>query len=168
LLRVLAYNSNVDQFAGTEGVVTGKAKVLDAGGKLMVSAPTAAEVEATLSDYVSRGAKIVTPVTQVGKDWVAACTIPATLKDMDSTQTLQFSDVAQALETQSTMPDDGCRVVEMGFKRIVYGPSRLIVQRRVEEMKQFGAQLLGDIEEENGEWVAVCDTGGANNPGFRW
>ena len=39
---------------------------------------------------------------------------------------------------------------------------------KVEEMKQLGAELIGEIEEENGEWVAVCDTGGVQNTGYRW
>jgi len=28
--------------------------------------------------------------------------------------------------------------------------------------------LVGEIEEINGTWTAVCDTGGAQNTGFKW
>ena len=32
----------------------------------------------------------------------------------------------------------------------------------------IGATLIGDIEEIDGTWTAVCDTGGTQNTGFKW
>ena len=145
-----------------------KVKVLDAGGKLMLTGTASSVVEAALGEYLRRGSKVLSPVSRLGSSWTAVCTVPPELKSLDSSQSLHLSDVDQALVQKSSESSAECRVEELGFKRIVYGPSRLIVEIKVEEMKQFGAELIGEIEEENGEWVAVCDTGGVQNTGYRW
>jgi hypothetical protein len=34
-------------------------------------------------------------------------------------------------------------------------------------MVKMGATLIGDIEDVDGTWTAVCDTGGAQNTSFK-
>jgi hypothetical protein len=145
------------------------AKVFDAGGKLMLSADSCLEVEARLNDYTSRGARVITAPQKVGPKWVAACTLPRTALP-DDTTSLNLADADQSI----TKPlrdepefDDGCKVDELGFKRIVTGPNRRAVELRVEHLKRFGAEVLGDIEENGSIWTAVVDTAGADKA-YRW
>ena len=35
-------------------------------------------------------------------------------------------------------------------------------------MVHMGATLIGDVEDVEGTWTALCDTGGMQNTGFRW
>lgn len=195
-------------------------KVLDAGGDLVLSGATSEAVQSALNGFAARGSKIITPVSQVGRRWVAACTTPPVASDLDSTQTLNLVDAVRTFDTdgkrmlsgptasivelalkrcvnmgcevlspvtrsgaiwlatctipedaaesgtrtseQGAPPDvnDGCRVESFGLKRIIYGPSKLIVQHRVEQMKRNGAQVVGEVEQEGDQWVAICDTGG--------
>lgn len=154
-------------------------KLLDAGGTLILSSSNEQAIETALRGFVRRGSKVVTPVGQVGRQWVAACTVPPRASGVDTTQTLRLSDIVaataappadapfdaapSAAPTAAPEIDDGCRVVSFGFKSIVYGPSLPIVQLRVARMQQSGAQLEGDIEQEDAEWVAVCDTSRVGN-----
>ena len=117
-------------------------KVLGAGEKVVLSGSDAEEVRSVLHDYVGRGAKVVAPPVQMGGEWVAACTFPIQSHSADKT-----------------------KVEKLGFKRIVTGPTKASVQLRVADM---GATLIGEIEEVDGTWTAVCDTGGTENTGFRW
>lgn len=144
-------------------------KTLDAGDRILLSGAQAADVESALRSYLERGAKVITPPAQVGKSWIAACTIPPKTMTLEDSQALRLTEASASGSGQRAVElEDGCRVEELGFKRIVYGPSLVTVQRRVEEMKHFGAELIGEIEEADGEWVAVCDFGGAQNTGYRW
>ena len=69
-------------------------------------------------------------------------------------------------ETTESQRANAQRVLaKLGLKRIVTGPTKASVQLTVAEM---GAALIGDIEEIDGTWTAVCDTGGTQNSGFRW
>ena len=63
---------------------------------------------------------------------------------------------------------DSCKVVSLGFKRIVTGPNRSLVRLKAEELVEMGATLVGDIEKVDGTWTALCDTGGIRDTGFRW
>ncbi|MEO8143633.1 MAG: hypothetical protein ABI654_05405 [Betaproteobacteria bacterium] len=144
-------------------------KVLDAGDRFVLSGEESSQVERVLQKYLTRGAKLITPVSKVGRSFAAACSIPPKTRNMDETQTLKLQDVvdaAAAAEAEDAV--DGCRVEQAGFKRIVYGPSLIAVQVRLERMKHFGAEVIGEIEEQGDEWVAVVDVGGAKNTGFRW
>lgn len=143
-------------------------KALDAGDRILLSGAQAADVESALQSYLERGAKVISRPTQVGKSWIAACTIPPRTMTLEDSQALHLAEASASGAGKAAEPEDGCRVEELGFKRIVYGPSLVAVQRRVEEMKHFGAELIGEIEEVEGEWVAVCDFGGAQNTGYRW
>jgi hypothetical protein len=140
-------------------------KILDAGGKLVLSSERRDEVEVALAKYGKRGSKSVAEIQRIGASWVAACTLPIKESDLDTTSTLQLSDVVDyGAKPASPEPEfsDGCRVEEIGFKRIVTGPSKRAVELRLEHLKQFGAELVGNIEEDGGNWVAVVDTGGAD------
>jgi hypothetical protein len=55
----------------------------------------------------------------------------------------------------------------MGFKRLIRGPSEKHVKLRIEHLKRFGANLVGEIELDGDSWVAVVDTGGVDKT-FRW
>lgn len=144
-------------------------KVLDAAGKLLLSGSRAEDVAKTLADYLQQGAKLVTPLYQVGKSWTAVCTMPPKAEGPDQTQTLSLAGIAAAQTAAlDEEPEDGCRVEKLGFKRIIYGPSARAVRMRIEFLQQYGAELVGDVEEFDGEWTAVCDLGDAKNTGYRW
>lgn len=108
--------------------------VSDAGSVMLVSGGSRAGVQAGMDALVRKGARIVSPVTQVGETWVGSCENP--------------DDSASA-----------CTVESMGLKRLVTGPSRAAVEARVGELTQFGAKLLGEIERVDGKWTALLDTG---------
>jgi len=44
----------------------------------------------------------------------------------------------------------------------------LISKQPLEVFTRVLAALIGDIEEIDGTWTAVCDTGGTQNTGFKW
>lgn len=119
-------------------------KILDAGTKLLLSGTDAEEIRSVIHDFIRRGAKVVSPPVQLGGKWIAACTPPV-----------------QA-------DGDPCKVEELGFKRIVTGPSRSLVRLKAEELVQMGATMIGDVEDVDGVWMALCDTAGPQNTGFRW
>jgi len=76
--------------------------------------------------------------------WVAACTHPVRSEG------------------------DPCKVEHLGLKRIVTGPTRGLVRLKAEELVQMGGTLIGDVENVDGTWTALCDTGGTRNTGSRW
>ena len=124
-------------------------KIIDVGAKLFLSGADAEEVRATLHELLRRGAKVVSPLRQVGGEWVTACTPPV------RPHRLHYTGPASPRSAA-----DPCRVENLGFKRIVTGPSRSLVRLKAEELVQMGATLIGDVEEVDGIWAAVCDTGG--------
>jgi hypothetical protein len=142
-------------------------RVLDAGDKLLITGVQAQDVELAIKQFVQKGSKLIAPLCQIGKTWTAACSIPPTTQSMDEigSQSLELSGQSDVGTGTSNEPDDGCRIVEMGFKRIVYGASPLAVKLRLEYMQQFGARAISDIEEVDGEWTVICDVSGAD---YRW
>lgn len=111
----------------------GAAQYVETGHAILISGPSEASVRAALNAFVQQGSKVSSEVTQIGYTWVASCEKPAS---------------------------DDCKVEEFGFKRIVTGPSRAAVEAAVDQLVLSGARLVGEIEEADGRWVAVCDTGG--------
>lgn len=110
----------------------GAAKYVETGHTILISGPSRESVFATLSAFVSQGARITSEVTQIGYTWVASC----------------------------ERAEQSCEVQEMGLKRIVTGPTRESVDAKCAELVAQGATLVGEIEEMDGVWSAVCDTGG--------
>jgi hypothetical protein len=141
-------------------------KVLDAGGDILFSGTVRAEVEAYLNDHVARGAKVITPLSQVGRSWVAACRPSAAPGAADRTSTLSLSEIAKAQEKIQAPPktepvSDGiCSIEKVGFKRLITGPSEAAVQEITRRFLEFGAGIVSPPEESFGQWVAVCDVGG--------
>jgi hypothetical protein len=110
----------------------GPAKVVDTGTALMISGSRAA-VETALRDWVAKGSVALSVPSQVGARWYATCTHPG----------------------QSQLE---CKVENVGLKRVVTGPSRQAVASKVADLVSYGAKQVGDIEEIDGRWTAVCDT----------
>jgi hypothetical protein len=147
----------------TDGV-----KILDAGAKLLLSGTDAEELRSVLHDFIRRGAKVVSPPMQLGGKWVAACTVPIQSHPADRSDTLHLADLASRQSKKATEDDDPCKVEALGLKRIVTGPSRSLVRLKAEELVQMGATMIGDVEDVDGTWTALCDTAGPQNTGFRW
>ena len=141
-------------------------KVLDAGGEILFSGAERTEVEASLGDYVARGAKVITPLSQVGKSWVAACTPPVKVHAADRTSTLSLSEIMKAQEKIKAPPksepesDGVCTIEKVGFKRLITGPTEAAVQAITKQFLELGAGIISHPEESFGQWVAVCDMGG--------
>ena len=76
-------------------------KRLDAGGDILLSGETREEVDAALKELVGRGADVITPLSQVGKTWVAACTQPLQPKEVDRTSSLDLREI-QAAQRKAT------------------------------------------------------------------
>ena len=49
------------------------------------------------------------------------------------------------------------RVEELGFKRIVTGPTREAVELKVRDLLELGASLVQEPELVDGVWTAVCE-----------
>lgn len=110
------------------------AQVYDAGGNIVVSGPTRSSVEDELKKLVERGYRALSPAAQMGTRWVASCEHPSVSSSV-------------------------CKVEELGYTRIVTGPTREAVAAKVEEMVAFGAISVGGVECLNGTWTAVCEAG---------
>jgi hypothetical protein len=134
-------------------------KHLDAGGDILLSGETREDVEAVLQDLVGRGARVVTPLSRVGRSWVAACTQPPKAHDADRTSTLDLREI-QAAQRKRRAEAALCSVEQAGFKLIVTGPTHDAVYARLQELLEDGATLVSDAEESAGTWIAVCDTAG--------
>jgi hypothetical protein len=132
-------------------------KRLDLGGDILLSGETREDVDAVLQDLIRRRAKIVTPLTQVGKNWVAACTQPPAIQDSDRTSTLNMREV-QAARRKRRPAAALCEIEQVGFKLIVTGPTHEAVYACLQELLEDGATLVSDAEESAGTWFAVCDT----------
>lgn len=141
-------------------------KILDAGAKVLLSSANAEEIESVLQDFVRRGARVVSPLSQLGGKWVAACTFPIETHPADKTDTLHLSDPATSQPDEASAADELCKVEKLGFKRLVTGPTKVLVQGKVDDLIQMGATLIRDIEEVDGKWTALCDTGGTQV--YRW
>ena len=140
-------------------------KVLDAGDKLLFSGSDADAVQAELAYFVGRGSKIVSPLSQVGSSWVAACTPPTEAHAADRTSTLNLAEIRKAQQSRTPVPteepqsDGVCTIEKVGFKRLITGPSQAAVQAITERFLEIGAGIVSGPEEIFGQWSAVCDVG---------
>jgi len=110
------------------------ARTFDAGVNLIVSGYSKESVEKAIAELGA--VKLISPVSQVGDKWVATCEHPQ-------------------------IAVSACKVEQLGYTRIVTGPSREAVTAKVEELRNSGALLVGSIESIGGQWTAVCEMGDA-------
>jgi class 3 adenylate cyclase len=111
------------------------ARVFDAGTNLIVSGYSRASVEQALAQLGP--VQLISPASQVGEKWVATCEHPG-------------------------VPVSACTVVELGYSRMVTGPTREAVAAKVDQLKQYGAVLIGNIEQAGGKWTALCEIDAAS------
>lgn len=109
------------------------ARVFDAGPHLIVSGYHRAKVAQALDSLSRNGARLISPITQVGEKWMASCEHPG----------------ARLGE---------CRVEALGYTRIVTGPTLQSVSAKVDELVRSGDRLVGEIEQTEEGWTAVCDS----------
>jgi class 3 adenylate cyclase len=110
---------------------TGPAQVFDAGTHFIGSAYSRASLDETLAKLVREGSRLLSPPSQVGSKWLASVENPW-------------------LAVQA-------EVREMGFKRVITGPTREAVRLKLEDFLERGARLLQDAELADGVWTAVCE-----------
>jgi hypothetical protein len=108
------------------------AQVFDGGEHLIVSGPSQLSVLTALDELAKSGSKVLSPIQKVGNKWIATCDRPGS-------------------------GGNGCKVEELGFMRIVTGPTREAVSDKVQELMGRGARLVHDLEEARGVWTAVCE-----------
>jgi class 3 adenylate cyclase len=111
------------------------AKVLDAGANLIISGPSRESVQKKLDELAQTGARLISPIEQMGNKWMATCEHPK---------------VAMS----------GCKVQSIGSQRIITGPSEAAVAEKLDELVRFGARPLSPVRSVSGVWTVVCDTGG--------
>lgn len=109
------------------------AKVLDAGANLIISGPSRQSVQQALDELARAGAKLISPINQMGNKWMATCEHP-------------------------TAGMSACKVRSMGSQRIITGPSLEAVSAKLQELVRYGARPLSPVRDVSGTWTAVCDT----------
>jgi hypothetical protein len=110
------------------------ARVVDTGTALMISGNSRTSVELALRQLEAKGAVALSAASQVGAKWYASCSHPGHTGHVE------------------------CKVEYVGLKRVVTGPTRDAVATKVAELTSFGAKLVGEIEEIDGRWTAICDS----------
>ena len=120
-------------------------KVARMGTHTMVSGSDKSVVEAKIAELVNKGAKLVSKVEPLGRNWVA------TLEDRWAAADL-----------------DGCRIARLGLQIIVTGPDKPSVQKRMQALMKDGAVLKTGPQENTNGWSAVLDEGGVDKTAHRW
>ncbi len=118
-----------------ENIANQPAQVFDAGANLIISGYSKSSVQDAVTKLADSGARLISPITQVNNKWIATCEHP-------------------------NIAVSACKVESLGHRRIVTGPTREAVSAKVDELVQFGAILVNDIQSANGVWIAVCETEG--------
>jgi class 3 adenylate cyclase len=108
------------------------AEVFDAGEHLVVSAHAKARVQEELERLTRLGSRLMSEITEVGNKWVATVTRPPDVPTLS-------------------------RVEQLGYMRIVTGPTREVVAGKVKKLVGTGAAIVADVECINGVWTAVCE-----------
>ena len=120
-------------------------KISRMGTHTMVAGSDKRAVEAAMADLLRAGAKPVSKVEPLGRNWIVTLETPPAISD-----------------------NDGCKVVRMGLQTMVTGPSKAKVQERVQVLMQEGAVCTSGPELRDGVWIAVCDEGGVDKTIHRW
>ena len=111
------------------------AQVFDAGTHYMVSGYSEESVRDAAQKLIAGGGKLIAPLSQMGRKWLASVSNPKL--------------------------DIEAKVEELGFKRVVTGPTREAVQLAVQDLVERGSTLVQEPELAEGVWTAVCEkTGG--------
>jgi class 3 adenylate cyclase len=113
------------------GVERTPAQVFDAGTHYMVSGYTRENVTEAVEKLVAKGSKLIAPLSQVGRKWLASVSNPK-------------------LAVEAT-------VEEIGFKRVITGPTREAVQLKLQDLVERGSTVLQAPELADGVWTAVCE-----------
>ena len=107
------------------------AQVFDAGTHYMVSGYSEDSVREAVQKLTAAGGKLIAPLSQMGRKWLASVSNPR-------------------LEIEA-------RVEEMGFTRVITGPTKEAVQLKVEDLLERGSTLVQAPELNDGVWTAVCE-----------
>jgi class 3 adenylate cyclase len=107
------------------------AQVFDAGTHYMVSGYSEDSVREAVEKLTAAGGKLIAPLSQMGRKWLASVSNPR-------------------LEIEA-------RVEEMGFTRVITGPTKEAVQLKVEDLLERGSTLVQAPELNDGVWTAVCE-----------
>jgi hypothetical protein len=118
-------------------------KTVKMGRNLLISGSDPKVVEAALQAMVKKGAKVVSPVHQLGARWMATC------EDLDD-------------------PVRRCEVVKVGAQSMIKGPTRDAVQTKLAEFVERGARVIANPKENNGLWVAVFQQAEPDKAFDRW
>ena len=107
------------------------AQVFDAGTHYMVSGYSEESVREAVQKLVAGGGKLIAPLSQMGRKWLASVSNPKL--------------------------DVEAQVEEMGFKRVITGPTKEAVQLKVQDLVERGSTLVQEPELADGVWTAVCE-----------
>ena len=106
-------------------------KVFDAGTHLVVSGYSEAAVREALGKLEAEGNRLLSPVVQVGSKWLASVSNPKLTVE--------------------------AKVEELGFKRIITGPTKESVQVKLQDLIDRGSTVVQPPELADGMWTAVCE-----------
>lgn len=106
-------------------------RVFDAGTHLVVSGYSELAVRDVLRQLEAEGNKLLSPVVQVGSKWLASVSNPKLTEE--------------------------AKVEELGFKRIVTGPTKESVQVKLQDLVDRGSIVVQPPELTDGLWTAVCE-----------
>jgi hypothetical protein len=118
-------------------------KTVKMGGSLLISGVERAVVEAAVAAQVKKGAKVVSPVQQLGGRWMASC------EDLDD-------------------PVRRCEVIRISGQLMVKGPGRDAVQGKLDELLAGGGKLVSAPRDSGGVWVAVYQPADESDVYDRW
>jgi class 3 adenylate cyclase len=107
------------------------AQVFDAGTHYMVSGYSEESVRDAVQKLSAAGGKLIAPLSQMGRRWLASVSNPR-------------------LEIEA-------RVEELGFTRVITGPTKEVVQLKVQDLVERGSTLVQPPELDGGVWTAVCE-----------
>jgi class 3 adenylate cyclase len=107
------------------------AQVFDAGTHYMVSGYSEASVNEAVQKLAAKGCRLISPISRVGSKWLASVDNPKL-----------------AVEA---------RVEELGFKRIITGPTKEAVELKLRDLVGRGSSLVQPPELADGVWTAICE-----------
>ena len=113
------------------GVERTPAQVFDAGSHYMVSGYSEEGVREAVQKLIAGGGRLIAPLSQMGRKWLASVSNPKL--------------------------DVEAKVEEMGFTRVITGPTREAVELKVQDLVERGSTIVRAPELADGVWTAVCE-----------